>query len=302
MKRTILTLLTLSVFLASNRSQAATFANKVISYIPGTSASLTDPDSALGSPGFGVPGFNSPPFFTPAEPLNPFASHFTGDELVQIGPTGSLTLQLQRFVEIGPGLELGVFGNPALIADGDHQAGDPAGQFGNDNVVIEVSETGLPGQWAALNGNARVAIDTPVSFYADAGGLVSPTENVSDLLPLVSSLTPADFGQPFDNPTGVAAFDGLNVVQIESLFAGSAGGDWFDLDGLLVNGQPLERVGYVRFSDPEDPSLFGAANLFELMAVSINSELAGDFVPEPATVTSCLLMLFASAMLRKRNH
>ena len=268
---------------------AASYANGVVAYSSGIGSTLTTADVALGKPGLGVPGYSSPgePFYSPAAPLSPFASHFGGDQLVQIAPGGSLTLRLENFVTVGTGLELGIFGNTALIKSLTDTAD---GQFGNDEVVIEVSETGLAGEWVSLNGGARVAIDTPSNFFDDANGLVGPSADVADLLPLVSGLTEADFGKPFDNPNGVADFNGLTIGQIETLLDGSAGGDWFDLDGLAVGGQPLTQVGYVRFSDPNDPGLFGTANLFELMAVSINSSLTGGSVPVPEPTAMTLLL------------
>ena len=285
---------------------AATYASGVVAYSPGTGATLTTASVALGKPGLGVPGFAAPgdQFYSPAEPLNPFASHFGGDELVQIGPGGSLTLRLENFAVIGAGLELGVFGNTALIDSGSNTAGNPASQFGNDEVVIEVSETGMPGEWAALNSGARVAIDTPSDFYNDASGLVGPSSDPADLSPLVTGLTEADFGKPFDNSNGVADFDGLTISQIETLLDGSSGGDWFDLDGLTVGGQPLTQVGYVRFSDPNDPGFFGTANLFELMAVSINSSLVGGVVPvpEPTAISLAGLVAFVGLLSRKRRN
>jgi hypothetical protein len=179
---------------------------------------------------------------------------------------------------------LGIFGHAGLIEDfgNPNTSLNPAQLFGVDEVVIEVSETGLAGEWVALNGGSRVVIGNPVSYFTDDLGHTGPTDLVADLLPTLGAFTPSDFGQPYENPLGAAAYNGLTISQITALFAGSAGGDWFDLDGLLVGGQPLAKVGYVRFSDPLDPDpLFGGSDLMELMAVSINSSLAGASVPIP---------------------
>lgn len=289
---------TMLLFACNQHTHAEYFAGAVRTYNPGTGASLTDPSVALGKPGAVVPGF-PPPYYSAAEPLNPFASHFSGDELVQIGPGGQLILRLERYVNVGAGAELGIFGNTAIIDNGGDTAGNPAGQFGNDEVVIEVSETGLPGEWVALNNGSRVAIDSPANFYSDATGLTGPTENTADLLPLLTGLTEADFGLPFDGSGGLSAFDGLTIGQIETLLGGSAGGDWFDLDGLTVGGQPLTKVGFVRFTDPNDPGLFGTANLFELMAVSINSSLAGAKIPEPSSAVLLLGLTLSVLSLRR---
>lgn len=287
--------------------QAQYFAAEVIDYVPGTLHpvfGLTNPAAALGKPGAIIPG--SPEFvseeysfpMTPAEPLNPFTPHYDGSELVQVGPGGHLTLRLERYVTVGSGLELGVFGNVGLINMGTtpRTAGSDAFalSFGIDDVVIEVSETGAPGSWVAINGGSRVTIQNPSSYYTDATGLVGPTEHASDLVPLLGSLTESDFGQPFAG--GIAQFNDLTIGQIEATLAGSAGGDWFDLSGLMVGGEPLTRVGFVRFSDP--------AAAFELMAVSINTSLAGGVVPEPATIGLVLLGVVAVGVrqqFRKRG-
>lgn len=263
-------------------SHADIFASRVIEYLPGSGANFTNPQVALGKPAPAVPGSTFPGFESPAEPLNPFASHFSGDRLVQIGPGGSITLRLESFVNVGAGPELALFGNVALIDTGNDTAGNPVGFFGNDEVVVEVSETGLAGQWVALNGGARISVEMPSNSYTDASGLTGPDPAVENLLPLLENLTPSDFGKPFVSPAGNNAFAGLTITQIETLLDGSAGGQWLDLDGLSVQGDPLERVGYVRLSDPNDPSPFGNANLFELMAVSINRNLQGAPVPEPS--------------------
>jgi hypothetical protein len=283
-------------------SRAESFAAGVVSYVPGTNATYLDPTVALGKPGPGVAGY---PGWNNAETLNPFNAHFDASELVQIGPGGSLTLRLERFVNVGPGRELGVFGHTGLMEDfgNPNTSLNPAVSFGADEVVIEVSETGQPGEWAALNGGNRVVIGNPVSYFTDDLGHTGPTDLVADLLPELSGFTPSDFGLPLENPLGTAAYDGLTISEITALFAGSAGGDWFDLDGLLVGGQPLTKVGYVRFFDPLDPDpLFGGSDLFELMAVSINSSLAGASVPIPEP-TTCVLGagLLGVALLQRRR-
>lgn len=268
--------------------RAESFADGVVAYVPGSNASLIDPTAALGKPGPGVPGF---PGFNNAETLNPFNSHFEATELTQIGPGGSLVLRLEKYVEIGMGPELGVFGNVGLIEAADNTALDPAVLFGNDEVRIEVSETGRDGEWAVLNSGNRVSIANPVAYFTDDNGHTGPSELVADLLPELAAFTQSNFGKPFVNPQGALVYSGKTIAQIASLFDGSAGGDWFDLDGLQVKGQPLTRVGFVRFSDPQDPDpVFGGNDLFELMAVSINANLSGSEVPVPEPYSGVLLV------------
>lgn len=313
MKLRVLATLALVVLLNTTAS-AEWFGQKAIRYTPGTAPVdpvfnptgtifLNNAHASLGKPSAVIPGFPESEFNgqvfpeTPAEPLSPFTPHFGFGELTQIGAGGELVIRLERFVEVGAGLELGVFGNVGLTDVGNRTAPAdfslPFTSFGFDAVRIEVSETGLPGSWAAVSTDP-VMIDTPTSFFTDAGGLVGPTFDPADLEPLLKLLTESDFGKPFDNPAGLDAFAGLSVAQIETLLAGSAGGDWLDLSGLSANGSPLERVGYVRFFDPSET--------FELMAVSINSAQAGDFVvPEPGTWTLLITSLGVAMGLRQRR-
>ncbi len=304
-----------SAFMVCTLANAAWFANHVVSYTPGTvpidpvfnptgAILLNDPTAALGKPRAAIPGFPESEFdgvvfpLTPAEPLNPFAPHFGSDQLVQIGSGGELVLQLERYVEVGAGAELGVFGNVGLTnvdSSGDtsqRRAGDnvlgPFLSFGIDEVRIEVSETGLPGSWVAVGGDSRVTIQNPTSYFTDATGLLGPSDLPADLEPLLDTLTPADFGQPFAGD--ITQLNGMTIGQMESTLAGSAGGDWLDLDGLVVDGEPLTRVGYVRFFDPVET--------FELMAVSINSSLAGAVVPEPASMALVIVGTLAMAIRR----
>lgn len=283
-------------------AKAVSFADAVIAYTPGAGVFLTDPNAALGKPGVLIPGFPAGSFvdpttgetinfpLTPAEPLSPFVPHFGGDQLTQIGVGGELVVQLERFVEVGMGLELGVFGNVGLTDAGERVAA--GGAFGVDSIRIEVSETGLLGSWASVGGNDRVVIDDPTSFFTDAAGVQSPDDTFASLLPLIENLTEADFGQPFENSQELARYAGLTISQIETELGGSAGGDWFDLDGLTVGGESLERVGFVRFSDPADA--------FELMAVSINTQLAGALVPEPSSLVLLAGLLALASSTRNR--
>jgi hypothetical protein len=310
--------LIVAVALVAELAPAAYFAGGVVSYTPGVAPVdpvfnpsgaifLDDPTAALGKPAAAIPGFPESEFdgvvypLTPAEPLNPFAPHFDRNELTQIAAGGELVLRLERYVQVGTGPELGIFGNVGLTnvdASGDttqrRAADDVLGffqSFGIDRVRIEVSETGLPGSWAAVASGDRLTIRNPTSYYTNATGLVGPTDLPADLEPLLDTLTPGDFGQPFAGD--ITQFNGMTIGQIEASLAGSAGGDWLDLDGLVVDGQPLTRVGYVRFFDPEDT--------FELMAVSINSSLAGAVVPEPASIVLSLLAMLTLAIRRCRR-
>lgn len=233
---------------------AATFADQVVQYTPGTGVgSLTQAAAALGSPdgitGEGL-GFDNV--------LSPFSPAFEADELVRIGAGGSLTLRLERFVEVGAGLDLGVVTNVGLIDPvfPSGTTGDPAGAFGVDSATVEVSEDGVG--FVSLG---AVTFDGPGNFYLNAG----PFDSVPPASPQL-----ADFGKPFGG--SLSDFDNKSsYAEVLAVLDGSGGGTWLDLSGT-----GLTRVGYVRFSNPADT--------LEVDAVVIANGKAGAPVPEPGAL------------------
>jgi len=250
---------------------AATFADQVVQYTPGTGVgSLTQAAAALGSPdgitGEGL-GFDNV--------LSPFSPAFEADELVRIGAGGSLTLRLERFVEIGAGLDLGVVTNVGLIdpAFPSGTTGGPAGAFGVDSATVEVSEDGVG--FVSLG---AVTFDGPGNFYLNAG----PFDTVAPDSPQT-----ADFGKPFDGQ--LSDFDGkASYADVLAVLDGSGGGTWLDLSST-----GLTQVGYIRFSNP--------TNTLEIDAVVIANGKEGALVPEPATLAMLGIGLAGVGYARRRK-
>ena len=281
----------------------ASFASRVVSYDSGVILAPTeigppefaDPTTALGSPD-GVTGEIAFGGLFP-NVLSPFSPAFDPDEVVEIGPGGELTLQLSRFVEIGPGFDLGVFANAGLegVFGGPPNfefmgAKNPATAFGAEAASLEVSEDGT--SWTALNASNPILFDMPSDFYVNAG--------VFDAAP-PSSPVLADFSQPI--APDLSVFDGADEAAVKTALSGSAGGYWLDLSATGLN-----RIGYVRFSVPTSalpPTPFDMAQLdavvFELDAVSIAAGKAGAIVPEPSTLVllSSLFVLGVWSLSRR---
>ncbi len=261
----------------------AQFAAEVVLFDAGTTpaSGFTSALSALGSPerftGEGVfPGV-----------VSPFSPPFLKSEIVSIGEAGELTLRLSNYAipQVG-GPEIGVFSNFGL-ADANYphgEAGSPAGGFGPpDSAMVEVSENGL--DWASLG---TFAFDIPTNGYTD----------LTDPYAASPGSVPSDFQQPFTG--SLADFDGLKYVDagadMRDLLAGSGGGKWLD-----ISASGLAKVGYMRFSVPDDMLATTKLN-FELDAVAIShAALGGATVPEPGAVIMAPLTVFLLAQRRKRS-
>jgi len=249
---------------ADSAADAAVFANKVLDYSAGTgvSAAFSQPDSALGSP----ERFTGEGSF-PAV-VSPFSPPFLPSEIVTIGETGSLTLRLASFaVAQAGGPEIGIFGNVGLIDTSfpNGQAGDPAGAFGIDSVILEVSADGLA--WVSLG---LVTPNIPTNGYTD----------LTDPFSGATGTTLSDFGQPFTGAladfAGLPYFDASGPHMLE-LLGGSGGGTWVD-----ISASGLAQVGYLRFSVASD-GIPTSRLKFDLDAVSVANSAAGLAVPEPST-------------------
>ena len=275
-------------------SWAAQFAVQVVDYDPGliqapdeTDPPLyDDPTSTLGSPD-GLSGETGQNPFGTMFPnvLSPFSPAFEADEIVEIGPGGQLTIRLAHKLQVGSGLDLGVFSNAGLMGNFDpttfefYGATDPAEAFGAESAAVEVSADGAT--WLALNNGDPILFDMPTNFYNNAGVFESaPPAN-----PML-----ADFGQSL--PPGLAPFDGATEAEVLAALGGSAGGTWLDLSPT-----GLDEVSFVRFRVPMDlwpvdPFNAGELDLvvFELDAVAIANGKVGAPTPEPTTA-----FLFASA-------
>jgi hypothetical protein len=254
-------------------SFAASFANQVVSYTPGTGAGVyTNPSVALGAPD-GLTGENAAaqPAFGGAV-MGPFNSAYQNDEIVRVGEGGSITLRLERYVNIGAGAEFGVIENVSFF-DPNYPSGttsDPAAVFGNDNALVEVSQDGV--NFVGLTGGAatNASFDIPALYYLNAGAF-DETAPTSPVL--------ADFGKPYT--AGLSAFNGKgSYAEILEVFNGSAGGTWLD-----ASSSGLASIGYVRFNMPDDNDPSTVNNL-ELDSILTNSAQLGGIVPEPMLATS----------------
>ncbi len=273
-----------SLALAS-ASLAASFAQQVVSYTPGSGVGVyTNPSVALGAPD-GVTGENAAasPAFGGAV-MGPFNSAYQNDEIVRVGEGGSITLRLERYINIGAGAEFGLIENVSFF-DPAYPSGtttDPAAVFGNDNALVEVSQDGV--NFVGLSGGAasNVNFNIPALYYLNAGAF-DETAPTSPVL--------ADFGKPFTG--GLSAFNGkASFADVLAVFDGSAGGTWVD-----ASASGLTSIGYIRLSvlDDNDPSTI---NNLEVDSLLTNSAQLGGLVPEP-TMLSGLLAMFAVRRSRR---
>lgn len=235
------------------------WADRVISYVSGTGVDpfYKEPLTALGSPerftGEGIfPGCVTP--FNPA---------WGSNEIVSIGPGGSLVLAFDEPVMNDPlnpfGVDLLVFGNSGLI-DFDFPNGSAGAYFGSNPLgIIEVSPDGL--DWRQISG-ARPEGRYPTLGYAD---LTDPY-----------ALTPGSIFTDFTRPVNPAYNPiGQNFSQIVAAYGGSGGGEPIDIGSV-----GFSHIFFVRFSLPA-----GASGTVEIDAVSTVSP-----IPAPAS-----LVILASA-------
>jgi hypothetical protein len=295
-----LTVAVLGVFGSRSFGQSAA---AVVSYDPGViqaagevgpplynhpAAALGEPDDVSGETGQNPFGGIFP------NVLSPLSPPYEADEIVEIGPGGQLILRLSNYALAAPGYSLGVFANAGLIGNYDPTTfeflgiANPAGTFGAESAVVEVSEDG--NTWIALNGGSPILFDMPANYYKNAG--------VFDPAPPATP-QPADFHLPI--APDLAIFDGQSEAGVLAALGDSAGGYWLDLSAT-----GLTQVGYLRFSVPlsalpTEPYGPGDLDLvvFELDAVSIaNGALGAPTVPEPSS-TGLLIVAAVVAQLER---
>lgn len=287
MKKNLLVIIPAVIAATLVHARAASFASAVLSYTPGTlpagETGYTNASASLGRPAPIVGAGTSFP-----NVLSPFSPHYESTDLTGIGVGGQLTLRLQNFVTIDrtAGVaELGVWENVGVndSAYPNGTAGTPAGFFGTDTAVVEVSPDNV--RWYSLNSGNPILFTMPGTYYLNAG----PYDAAAPPTPVE-----ADFGKPFTGTT--AGFDGKTNAQILSYFNGSAGGTWLDVNGVgSAVPANVTQIGYVRFSNPAN------TDGFELDGVAINSSLTGAPVPEPSTAALLASALFLGALRRCRK-
>lgn len=226
-------------------AEAAVYtAAEVVDYQPGSgvSPSLTVPAAVLSLPSASTGADAADGNFSPFNP------HYRPGEIVQIGHGGHLTVRLERFVRVEPGLfHLGVWENVFLVATSEGLVSEPPGLFGLDSAVVEVSANGVDFVnvgTVTFTGFGNFWVDS-ASAYSKTGGTLR-----------------ADFGRPFIGDH--AMLGGASYAQVLEFLDGTGGGTWVDLSS-----SGLDAVGWVRFS--------GVAEglTLEIDAVTINTALAG---------------------------
>jgi hypothetical protein len=252
-----------SVFVAiTSRAQ---FADSVVSYIPGSgvTASYANPSQALGAPTTFI-GYQN------ADPFNP---PYSANNLTQLGPGGSLTLQFNTPIRKEPdhpfGLDFIVFGHAGfMITNGNYSGGGitDGSLFTGGTSTTRVSVSADGTTFYTLNPSLAPSVDG--LFPTDASG---------------------DFHMPVNSALKSADFAGKDLAGIRALYGGSGGGTGFDLSwaedgtGQSVS---LAAVSFVRVED-----LSGNAYIDAISAV-----------PEPGLLELGALGATLLLVVRRRNE
>lgn len=275
-----------SALLAPSPAKAQ-YAAAIVSYDAGTTAArefgtnlpYDIQSSALGEPSRITPDASFPGI------VSPFSPPYKREQFLSVGEGGHVTLRLSHYaIPQLAGTEIGVFTNAGITYDFiNGHAESPAGTFGEDDALVEVSADGI--QWVSLN---KVTFELPTNGYTDLTDPFSATAG--------SAL--ADFQTPLT--ASVSDFGGLPYADaggpdVLELLAGSGGGTWLD-----ISGTGLAQVGFIRFSVTDDGNSFTSLN-FEVDAVSIaHAAMGAPVVPESATIMLCALGFLWPVTLRRR--
>ncbi|MFO0838214.1 MAG: PEP-CTERM sorting domain-containing protein [Phycisphaerae bacterium] len=251
------------------------WADKVVSYVPGSTAnpSYADANVALGGPERFTGESQYPSV------VSMFGPPYETNEIVSIGEGGSLTIEFDEPITNDPshlfGVDVIVFGYGGFI-DANYptgQIGVSAALFGTGVIQISVSEDGnnfvlLPGAF-----NAGFF---PTQGYLDSGPYDSAPGHVL-----------SDFTRPVNPALTRAQFAGLTYQQALALYGGSGGGTPID---IAASG--LGAVRYVRIEVRDDGNPFTTGNA-EIDALST--------VPEPSSSLLFGGAAFACAFRRKKQ-
>jgi hypothetical protein len=245
--------------LSQSSTHAASYADSVQGYVPGTGfatdfatgAGYTNAAAALGEPSRSTPG----QFGGPIDPFNP---PYLKEQLVSLGAGGSLTVGFAAPIlnrASNPfGVDFIVYGHTGfVITNGDYSGGG-------------VTDGSLFG---ANPGATRVSVSPDNVTYYQLDPARAPVVD--------GSLFPTDGSGSFDlavNPTLPASdFAGRGLEGIRSLYNGSGGGTGFDLSWALdAQGKSvfLPEVKFVRID-----VLTGVAD--------VDGFAVPGAVPEPST-------------------
>lgn len=245
------------------RAAPVNTAETVVSYDTGanTNETFQNPAAALGELN-GDTGFGG---------LNPFNPPFSGEHIVIVGAGGHLTLKTHVPFST-TGYNLGVFVNNGFVdesADGSGRAGNPLQYFSpTPKAKVSVSYNGLT--WEYLNGENVIDFDKPTNVYLD-------TDISSYFQPLGQQV--ADMAKPWVGNSSDLA--GLGYDDIRGKFDGSAGGNWLNLDSLV-----LDEAQFVRFEATD------ARMVVDAIATT-------EAVPEPAAGLAIVGGLFL--LMRRRR-
>ncbi|MGZ5544174.1 MAG: hypothetical protein ACXWIU_05835 [Limisphaerales bacterium] len=248
MKKSVL-FAALGALLCSFSTQAATFANQVVSYNSGTGVSphFTNYVSVLGQPS------TVNPF---GEPTDVFDPPYGANQILSIGAGGWVTVRFDTPVlnlPVNPfGRDFIIYGNSGFIVT-------------NDFDLTTFNWIGTPATDGSLfgqnDGSTLVSVSRDgVNFYT-LNPLQAPTVDL--LFPTDGS---GDFQKPLDPSLAQADMAGLTLDQIRALYNGSAGGASFDISWALdARGRSvyLPEIRYIRID-----VLSGKAEIDGIAAVS----------------------------------
>ena len=244
-----------SASLLINCNSHAQYADQVISYSSGAGVSpgYSEPSRALGAPTTFI-GYQD------ADPFNP---PYRTNDLVSVGPGGSLTVQFNLPIQNDPnhpfGLDFIIFGNAGfVITNGDFSGGGvtDGSLFGNNT------------------GSTRISVSTDnVNFY-----VLNPA-----LAPVGDGLYPRDASGnahiPVNPALGSRDFAGKDLAGIRGLFGASGGGTGYDISWAQdTNGQSvfLSSISFIRVD-----VLSGKADLDAFAAVSGAASISENFLSDP---------------------
>ncbi len=191
----------------------AWFANRVVSYAPGSGAA---PGHRVAASALGAPARMTG---TPAEPetITPFQPAWMPDQVVSIGAGGSLVLELGATATDDPGhrfgIDLIVYGN-AFFSDLAYPGGVP-GFCAAEGGQVDLSEDGV--NWVNVPG-AAIEGGLPTMAWSDAGAYDTEPGTVA-----------TDFLRAVDPSVNEFSVSGLAYADVVTLYDGGAGGVGIDL-------------------------------------------------------------------------